>query len=120
MRLHGSIKILISLQLVVAELSMLILIRDFRFKNTLTPYIRYLSCTITNLLLLTEVLAFKYTKDHEWVEFDKIKRTAKVGITDYAQKALGDIVFVELPSIGSKVLARGEPVFFCVFIAFRA
>lgn len=38
----------------------------------------------------------KYTKDHEWVASD-----GKVGITDYAQEALGDVVFVELPEVGS-------------------
>lgn len=40
----------------------------------------------------------KYTKDHEWVKVEGGK--AKVGITDYAQHALGDVVFVELPSVG--------------------
>jgi glycine cleavage system H protein len=40
----------------------------------------------------------KYTKDHEWV---KISGTdAKVGITDYAQKQLGDVVYLELPEVG--------------------
>ncbi|MFD8701685.1 glycine cleavage system protein GcvH [Kitasatospora sp. NPDC059648] len=37
----------------------------------------------------------KYTRDHEWVRVEG--KTARVGITDYAQKQLGDIVFVELP-----------------------
>ena len=40
----------------------------------------------------------KYTKDHEWVQLDG--GTAKVGITDYAQKALGDVVYLELPDVG--------------------
>ena len=40
----------------------------------------------------------KYTKDHEWIDLAGDK--GKVGITDYAQDALGDIVFVELPSVG--------------------
>ena len=40
----------------------------------------------------------KYTKDHEWVKIDG--GTAKVGITDYAQKQLGDVVYVELPDVG--------------------
>lgn len=43
---------------------------------------------------------FRYTKDHEWVKVDG--NTATVGITDYAQSELGDIVFVELPAIGSE------------------
>jgi glycine cleavage system H protein len=49
-----------------------------------------------------------YSKDHEWVK-DNGDGTALVGITDYAQEMLTDIVFVELPAIGKKV-AQGEPV----------
>jgi glycine cleavage system H protein len=48
----------------------------------------------------------RYTKDHEWVRFEAAG-TAKVGITEYAQNALGDIVYVELPTVGS-VLAAGS------------
>jgi glycine cleavage system H protein len=40
-----------------------------------------------------------YTKDHEWVEVQG--ETATIGITDYAQKHLGDVVYVELPAIGT-------------------
>jgi len=43
----------------------------------------------------------KYSKEHEWVKVDG--ETATVGITDYAQGELGDIVFVELPQVGTKV-----------------
>jgi glycine cleavage system H protein len=43
----------------------------------------------------------KYTKDHEWIQVDG--DTGIVGITDYAQGELGDIVFVELPSIGKSI-----------------
>jgi glycine cleavage system H protein len=49
-----------------------------------------------------------YSKDHEWAK-DKGDGTVIVGITDYAQKMLTDIVFVELPQIGKKVV-QGEPV----------
>lgn len=42
-----------------------------------------------------------YTKEHEWVRIDG--NTAEIGITDYAQSELGDIVFVELPEVGSGV-----------------
>ena len=45
----------------------------------------------------------KYTKEHEWVKLDGDNGT--VGITDYAQDQLGDIVFVELPDIGATVTA---------------
>lgn len=47
----------------------------------------------------------KFSKDHEWVEV--AGDTATVGITDYAQGQLGDVVFVELPAVGKKV-AKGE------------
>lgn len=43
----------------------------------------------------------RYTKDHEWVSLDGA--TATVGITDHAQQALGDVVFVELPEPGREV-----------------
>lgn len=42
-----------------------------------------------------------YTKDHEWAKIDGDK--AIIGITDYAQNALGDITFVDVPKVGSKV-----------------
>lgn len=48
-----------------------------------------------------------YTKDHEWVKVEG--NTAYVGITDFAQHALGDIVYVELPEVDSKV--EGEESF---------
>ncbi len=47
--------------------------------------------------------SYKYTKEHEWIEVDGRKGT--VGITDYAQNSLGDIVFVDLPKVGDKVEA---------------
>ena len=43
----------------------------------------------------------KYTKEHEWVSLDG--ETATIGITDYAQSQLGDIVFVEFPDINSEI-----------------
>jgi glycine cleavage system H protein len=45
--------------------------------------------------------ALRFTKDHEWVRLDG--DLAVVGITDYAQSQLGDIVYVELPEIGRRV-----------------
>ena len=47
----------------------------------------------------------KYTKDHEWIKVDG--DTATVGITDFAQKELGDIVYVEIETEGEEV-AQGE------------
>ena len=49
----------------------------------------------------------KYTKDHEWVKFDN--ETATVGITDFAQGELGDIVYIEVDSIGENL--ESESVF---------
>ena len=49
----------------------------------------------------------KFTKDHEWVRLDG--GIATVGITDHAQNALGDVVFVDLPEIGRVVVAN-EPI----------
>lgn len=43
----------------------------------------------------------KYTKDHEWIRIEGGQ--GKVGITDYAQKQLGDVVFVDLPAVGTTV-----------------
>jgi glycine cleavage system H protein len=47
----------------------------------------------------------KYTKDHEWIRLDA--GSAQVGITDYAQKQLGDVVYLELPQVG-RSLKKGE------------
>ena len=46
---------------------------------------------------------YKYTKEHEWLKIDG--NTGTIGITDYAQNSLGDIVFVELPKVGQEITA---------------
>jgi len=48
---------------------------------------------------------FRYSKDHEWIRADG--ELGRLGITDYAQKQLGDVVFLELPDVG-RTLAAGE------------
>jgi glycine cleavage system H protein len=48
----------------------------------------------------------RYTKDHEWISVDGDVGT--IGITDYAQQQLGDVVYVELPEAGRKVEKAGE------------
>ena len=48
-------------------------------------------------------VAYKYTNDHEWI--DVHGDTGRVGITDYAQKQLGDVVFMELPVVGQTLKA---------------
>ena len=50
-------------------------------------------------------MTIKYTKEHEWIRVEG--DTGTVGITDYAQEQLGDIVFVELPDVGRQ-LAKGD------------
>ncbi len=47
----------------------------------------------------------KYTKDHEWIQVTG--DTGKIGITDYAQKQLGDVVYVELPEVG-RTFTQGD------------
>ena len=46
---------------------------------------------------------YKYSKDHEWIELDG--DTARVGITEYAQRQLGDVVYIELPEVGTRLKA---------------
>lgn len=46
---------------------------------------------------------FKYTKEHEWIKPDG--STATIGITNYAQESLGDIVFVDVPKVGAEITA---------------
>src|SRR4051812_42321610 len=48
---------------------------------------------------------FKYTKDHEWIDLSDDR--GRIGITDYAQQQLGDVVYVELPEVGAK-LTQGQ------------
>ena len=54
---------------------------------------------------MTDLTALKYTDEHEWVAL--AGDVATVGITDYAQNALGDIVFVQLPDVGAS-FAQGD------------
>jgi len=48
---------------------------------------------------------FKYTKDHEWIKVEGA--VGRVGITDFAQKQLGDVVYLDLPQVG-RALKQGE------------
>ena len=57
-----------------------------------------------------------YTKTHEWVEFSD-NGVARIGITDHAQEAMGDIVYIDLPEIGDE-LAAGEDV--CIMESVKA
>ncbi|KXT11736.1 hypothetical protein AC579_5032 [Pseudocercospora musae] len=51
----------------------------------------------------------KYTEDHEWVELSEDGSTGTIGISKYAAKALGDVVFVELPTVDLEV-GQGESI----------
>jgi glycine cleavage system H protein len=51
--------------------------------------------------------SMRYTKEHEWIEVQDNGTTARIGITEYAQKELGDIVYVELPTVGDE-FEQGE------------
>ena len=57
----------------------------------------------------------KYTKEHEWVEVDG--NIATVGITNHAQESLGDIVFIDLPTVGKEVKSNEE---LCVIESVKA
>jgi glycine cleavage system H protein len=53
--------------------------------------------------VVTLPAGYKYTKDHEWI--DVAGEKGKVGITDYAQSQLGDVVYIDLPDVGRKLKA---------------
>ena len=52
---------------------------------------------------MTYPAGLKYTKDHEWLEVTGDQ--GRIGITDYAQQQLGDVVYVELPDVGARLKA---------------
>jgi len=54
---------------------------------------------------MSDPAGYRYTKDHEWVEVSGDR--GKVGITDYAQQQLGDVVYIELPEVGT-TLKQGQ------------
>jgi len=51
---------------------------------------------------------YRFTRTHEWVSYDEATKTITTGITDFAVKALGDLVYVELPEVG-ELLEIGHP-----------
>ena len=71
---------------------------------------RFLSSFLTfavqtcNTLVMNFPTDLKYTKDHEWLRIEGDE--AVVGITDFAQRELGDIVFLDIPSVGEEVAAE--------------
>lgn len=63
----------------------------------------FLFQSTTNLFLPPTALAKKYTQDHEWIELSPDSKTGTIGISTYAANALGDVVFVELPTVSLEV-----------------
>lgn len=75
---------------------------DCRGSLTLTPtYMTFIDSPKRK----TPTMTIRFTKDHEWIKLDG--DVATVGITDYAQNALGDVVFVEVPDAG-RALEQGK------------
>ncbi|TNY23658.1 glycine dehydrogenase [Rhodotorula diobovata] len=73
------------------------------------PAFRPVVAPVARPFLLRTLVSKRYTPSHEWVSFDDETGLGTLGITHYAQKALGDIVYVELPASGTQV-AAGESV----------
>jgi glycine cleavage system H protein len=57
---------------------------------------------------MTDLDSLKYTAEHEWVDFDSATGIATVGVTDYAADQLGDVVYVDLPAVGTALTAGEE------------
>jgi glycine cleavage system H protein len=57
-------------------------------------------CSQVNIVL---IVAVKFTKSHEWIQYDANSKTAKIGISEYAQDQLGEIIHLEFEKIGKKV-----------------
>ncbi|KAB8360932.1 hypothetical protein FH972_024664 [Carpinus fangiana] len=53
----------------------------------------------------SRLAAKRFTEDHEWIDYDESSKKGKVGITEYAANALGDVVYVELPAVDTEVSA---------------
>ncbi|BGP53830.1 hypothetical protein JCM8202_005605 [Rhodotorula sphaerocarpa] len=80
------------------------------FRTALRPVTRAALAPAARTLVkpsFRTVVTTRYTPEHEWVSYDDATGLGTIGITDYAQKALGDVVYVELPSTGTEV-ATGE------------
>jgi hypothetical protein len=76
--------------------------------STLPPRLAVRSVRPFSSTPLSLALKTRYTPEHEWVTLDSDSNIGTVGITDYAQKSLGDVVFVELPTEGTEVAQGGE------------
>ncbi|MGF3056635.1 glycine cleavage system protein GcvH [Microbacterium sp. YY-01] len=55
---------------------------------------------------MTDLTTLLYSDEHEWIALDDAGTTATIGITDFAAEKLGDVVFVELPEVGTEIAAN--------------
>ncbi|KAI8809246.1 putative glycine cleavage system H protein, mitochondrial precursor [Cladochytrium replicatum] len=67
------------------------------------------SFAIRQFSIARQLLERKYTSDHEWVTLSGDGKIATIGITDFAQNALGDVVFAEIPAVGKQV-KQSDPI----------
>lgn len=70
-------------------------------KACLLPFFRLF---LLQIFIMNIPAELKYTKDHEWIKLEG--NTATIGVTDFAQRELGDIVFVDINSVGKKLSAN--------------
>jgi hypothetical protein len=75
--------------------------------RTLVSTCNEIDQTVANFHFFCPVTAKKYTPEHEAVIFDDQTGVGTVSITNYAQESLGDVVFVELPAVGTNVSQGG-------------
>jgi glycine cleavage system H protein len=58
---------------------------------------------VSNKTLMDTPEDLRYTREHEWARIDEKKMVATIGVTDFAQEQLGDVVYVELPEEGAEI-----------------
>ncbi|CCU75111.1 hypothetical protein BGHDH14_bgh00175 [Blumeria hordei DH14] len=75
--------------------------------SNLTPLVGWSAAR--NFSATTIIQAKKFTKEHEWIEVSEDGKTGTMGITEYASKALGDVVYVELPAVKLQ-FSKGESI----------
>ncbi|GAA6060127.1 hypothetical protein JCM10212_001424 [Sporobolomyces blumeae] len=78
-------------------------------RTALRPAARAFAVRAPQPISFRTVVTKRYTQDHEWISFDDSNGVGTFGITHYAQKNLGDVVFVELPTVESQI-AHGESI----------
>ncbi|EGR33966.1 hypothetical protein IMG5_029330 [Ichthyophthirius multifiliis] len=85
------------------------LLNQYNLSSQYQKIFKFFSCKNNNYfyhnkykLIKNQIATRKYTRDHEWVDYDISSKTGVIGITDFAAKELGDIVHIEFPDIGTK------------------